>query len=469
MGLINYFGLYSRADIQQQVRNQVANMSSVSFFEALNNEQLSVNADHFNYINDGYATVSAVYECVDLIMKKIIASPALIYEVKSVQKLKMYDNLAKSNSLFDNVKAARMKADAISEVDIPGIRDLIETPNDKQTWDEFVGLITVLYLVTGNSFVYGNASEANIKNRKWSEIHALPYSPNDVTIKGGSLFEKVTEYVVSATGNVGQIPFDANQIEHLKTVNPLWKGTGSTNFGMSPLRAYVRKLLRERVGDDQANKILNNGGNFGILSPKNKEDQFGKEQKQALREQMTDAKASREELARIFPVSVPLDWLPIGLPAADLQLLELSKAGREDIYRAFHVPLTYASTDQASYNNANAHGKQFIYNAVAPICEVISRALTSFICGAYATKDKRYIIRLDYMSLPELSQDMKEVAEWLAKCDDLTFNEKREAKGFGRIEDPGMDTILVNRGKVKLQDVIDGSVNDTTQSVRITE
>src|SRR5699024_7361904 len=100
-----------------------------------------------------------------------------------------------------------------------------------------------------------------------------------------SLFEKVTEYIVSATGNVGQIPFDANQIEHLKTVNPLWKGTGSTNFGMSPLRAYVRKLLRERVGDDQANKILNNGGNFGILSPKNKEDQFDAKQKQALREQ----------------------------------------------------------------------------------------------------------------------------------------------------------------------------------------
>src|SRR5690606_34964610 len=135
--------------------------------------------------------------------------------------------------------------------------------------------------------------------------------------------------------------------------------------------------------------------------------------KQSLRDQMTDAKASKEELARIFPVSVPLDWLPIGLPSADLQLLELSKAGREDIYRAFHVPLTYASTDQASYNNANAHGKQLIYNAVAPICEVISRSLTSFICGAYATKDKRYIIRLDYMSLPELSQDMKEVAEWL--------------------------------------------------------
>lgn len=470
MGLLNYFGLVSQADIQRTVQRQVDIMTSVGFFESLNNQTMSVNADSFDYIKDGYATVSAVYECVDLIMKKIISSPAVIYEVKSIQKLKQYDNLSKSNSIADRAKAFRIKSDAITEVDVPQIRDLIENPSDKQTWDEFVGLITVLYLVTGNALIYGNASESRISQGKWSEIFALPYAPNDITIKGGGIFTPIDEYIVAASGSSSQQAFKAKQIEHLKTVNPIWNGTGSSQFGMAPLRAYVRKLLRERIGDDQANKILNNGGAFGILTPKNKEDQFDSTQKRALREQMTDAKASNEELARLFPVSVPLDFLEVGLPVADLQLLELSKASREDIYRGFHVPLTYASTDQASYNNANAHGKQLIYNAVAPVGDVIGRGLTKFICTPYNTSDKKYIIRLDYMSLPELSQDMKELADWLKESDDLTPNDKREAKGYGRIEADGMDDVWINRSKVRMQDVVDGKVNNgNVQEVTIQE
>src|SRR5690606_14474793 len=121
-------------------------------------------------------------------------------------------------------------------------------------------LLAVLYLVDGNALSYGNAgAESRIAAKKWSEIFALPYTANDITIKGGGLFTPIEEYQVSASGIYGQKKFEANQIEHFKTVNPLWRGNGSTNFGMSPLRAYVRKLLRERVGDDQANKILNNG------------------------------------------------------------------------------------------------------------------------------------------------------------------------------------------------------------------
>lgn len=449
----------------------MAQGSSANFFNSLNNDSRAVSTEDFDYIKHGYNSVSAVFECVDLIMKKIVASPAIIYEVKSEQKLKMYDNLSKSENVFDRAKAFRMKSDAIVEVDVPDIRNLIESPNDNQTYDEMIGLLSVLYLLTGNGLLYGNAgSEDRIKKRQWSEIFALPFKPQDITLVGGSIFEPVKQYVIAPTGNTAQMTFEGSSIEHFKTVNPTWTGDNSNKFGQSVLMAYTHKLIRERLGDEQANKILNNGGIFGILSPKNKEDQFEGKQKRGLREQMTDARKSNEELARIFPVSVPLDFLEIGLPSADLEILSMAKAGREDIYRGYHVPLTYASTDQASYNNANAHGKQLIYNAVAPICDVFGRGLTNFICKPYSSKGKNYIIRLDYMSLPELSQDMKETAEWLAKCDDLSFNEKREAKGYGRKDSPGMDDIWVKRGSVLMQDVVDGKVNNgNVQEVTITE
>lgn len=471
MALLNYFGLYTRDQIQRDIQRAMAGQTDSLFFQTLNNDIPSINPDSFDYIQNGYMTVSAVYECIDLIMKKVVASPAIVYEVKSAQGLKMYDNLMKSDNIVDRAKAMRMKSDVLEEVLLKPVQDLLDYPNARQTWDEMIGLAVVLYLATGNALIYGNGSPQRATDKKWSEVFSLPYSPNDITIVGGkSIFDPVKEYKISAHGSESLVNFDAELIEHIKTVNPLWDGTGGNKFGMSPLRAYCRKLIRERLGDDQANKILNNGGSFGVLSPKNKEDQFQSDQKKALHERLTDASRSNEPLARIFPSSVPLEWLQIGLPTTDLQLLELSKASREDVYRGYHVPLTYASTDQASYNNANAHGKQLIYNAVAPICEVFSRALTNFIAKPYNTTQKKYTIRLDYMSLPELSQDMKEVAEWLEKCDDITPNEKREVKGFGRKDAEGMDDVWVNKSKVRMIDIVNGKVNtDNIQEVSITE
>lgn len=470
MALLNIFGLFTRDQISREVQQAFTRQGNNLIFQQINNDIPAVNPDSFDYIKEGYMTVSAVYECIDLIMKKVVASPAIVYEVKSAQGLKLYDNLSKSDNIIDRAKAFRMKSDVMEEVIVKPIQDLLDSPNDRQTWDEMIGLATVLYLATGNALIYGNGSEGRIKSKQWSEIFALPYAPNDITITGGSsIFDPINEYHINPSGNETLVKFSAEVIEHIKTVNPLWNGTGGNKFGMAPLRAYVRKLIRERLGDDQANLILNNGGVMQFVSPKYKEDQLQGDAKKGLKESMQDAMSSKEKIARIIPSSIPVEVATIGLPVADLQLLELSKASREDVYRGYHVPLTYASTDQASYNNANAHGKQLIYNAVAPICEVFSRAFTNFVAKPHNTANKKYIIRFDYMSLPELSQDMKEVAEWLEKCDDITPNEKREVKGYGRLDEEGMDNIWVNKSKVRMSDIVSGKVTDNVQEVRVTE
>lgn len=471
MALINYFGLFTRDQISREIQSAFPQQGNNLIFQQLNNDIPSVNPDSFNYIKDGHMTVSAMYECIDLIMKKVVSSPAIAYEVKSAQGLKMYDNLSKSDNIIDRAKAMRMKSDVMEEVLIKPIQDLLDNPNDRQTWDEMIGLATVLYLATGNALIYGNGSDGKIKSKQWSEIFALPYAPNDITITGGNgIFDPINEYKINPRGSESIATFSADVIEHIKTVNPQWDGTGGNKFGMAPMRAYCRKLVRERLGDDQANLILNNGGVMQFVSPKNKEDQMTSEARVSLKESMQDAMSSKEKIARIIPSTIPVEVSNIGLPTADLQLLELSKASREDVYRGYHVPLTYASTDQASYNNANAHGKQLIYNAVAPICEVFSRALTNFIAKPHNTASKKYIIRFDYMSLPELSQDMKETAEWLEKCDDITPNEKREVKGFGRLDHDGMDEVWINRSKVRMQDVVEGKINNNNvQEVTIQE
>lgn len=476
MGLKEYtakalFGGYIQQQVNQQVASNISGLVNANLFRLIGEDQPILTHDQANYVERGMS-VGPVYECVDLIMKKVVASPPILYEVKDPVKLKAYDNYMKAGTIDGFIRAKIIKAEAVEEVTVKKISDLFKQPNERQTWDDFLGLIALLYLYDGNCLVYGNAGD--LRSKKWTDVWSLPYNSKQFGMKGGSVLNDrpIKSYYVQMNGGDVLLDFPAEQIEHIKTINPTWDANGAWLYGISPLRAYLGNLLRDQLGDEAANKILKNGGAFGVLAPKAKEDQFDDKQKKALHERITDAQRSKNPMDRIFPVSIPLEWLQIGLPATDLQLLEMLKVNREDIYRAYHVPLVFASNEASTYNNLESANKQFIYNAVAPVCEVIAKALTNFICRPYSevkNGGKDYIIRLDYTSLPELSQDMNKVAEALEKMDYLTDNEKREVLGWGKINNPAFDTAYKNKSKAPIERIFNGEALNSRDSNNGTE
>lgn len=407
--------------------------------------------DNFNYIKDGYMASAPMYECIDLIMKKILACPVLIYRVKSEQKMKVYEGLMKSPNLADNIRAKQMKAEVFEEVDEPRLRRLIEKPNDTQTWDEFISLITVLYLATGNAFVYGNASDK--RSKKWTEIFALPFSPLEMNIVSGGWDQPVKSYTALYNNKQSTIDFEAWQIEHIKTVNPLYRTTGQQNYGMAPMHAYTIKLYRDKFGEEAANKILAAGAPFGFLTPKQPQDELTSSQKTAWTEKIRDIILSRRPESRYVPGSVPLEWVPIGFPSSELQLFENSKDVRESIYRGFHVPLVYASNDSSTYNNSKEAKRSLVFDAILPVARAIYAQLTAFITAGYSEK---YVIMPDIMSLPEMATDMKELVEWADKSP-ITIDEFRAALGYSELKSADSSVVMMNRNKVPLNLVVSGA------------
>lgn len=415
-------------------------------FNLLNNDVPIIQEDWFDYVNNGFMSVGAVYEVVDLISKKISAMPVIIYKVIDENKLKQYKQLIKSDNVSDRAKAMMIKSSALQEVEEKSIRKLLDNPNQKQSWTEFIGIITHLYLIDGNGFIYGNGSD--LRSKKWTEMYALPFTSKEMKIISGGVLEPIKGYNANWSSGIMDFP-DQNQILHLKTINPRYSFSGSQLYGVSPLKAYTYQLVRNKYGNKQANKILNNGGVMGLITPKHKEDQLSKEQKEDLKERFLDAHGSNDALARIIPASISMDWLQFGLPSTELQIIELLDKGDEAIYKAYHVPFSYASNKSSTYNNQISDGKRLIYDAIAPVSDYISEKLTSFICSAY--KDAKYKIELDYMSSPEMVADMKEVVDWLMKTDFLTQNEKREVIGWGKIEDPLMDKVYLSKQKAPIE------------------
>lgn len=417
------------------------NLAQKNIFYWLGNDQPIVSEDNFQYIKEGYMSVGAVYECVDLIMKKVLACPIICYRIKSEQGYKKFENLLKSNNPIDVVKASKMKADVLEEVSPDNVQRLIDQPNPKQTWDEFISMIVALYLITGNSLVYGNASEERSRKKEWSEIWALPFAPDMITIESGGVYDPVKKYTINYNGGEDSLKFDADEIKHIKTINPDYSTMGNQLFGMSPLRPYISNLLADKFGTDQAAKILRNGMKFGMLTPRHKEDALSREQGDNLSDKLKEVFYSNEAMKRIIPGSIAMDYVPIGLDISDLRLLEISKASREDIYRAYHIPLTYAYNDSSTFNNKASDGKQFIYQAVAPVADAICKSLSQFICTPYNKDKTKYILKFDYMSLPEMSVDMKDMASWMGTSWWLSGDEKRYGMGYSELGTPELTTI----------------------------
>lgn len=454
MSLIDIlFGKAISKRVTEQVSGITANQFNQNLNRLLNNVQITINSNGYDYTEKGFEQVGAVYECVDLIVKKFVACPWIIYRIKNQKEYKKYLQLSESPASLGPALIAKSKA--LEEVSLPAIEKLLENPNAETDGDTLWELLAALFLLRGNAYLYGNAgNDQDRASGKWSEIWGVP---SDMTITAGQSFmDPIIEYQM--TNYLQNKKFPAAQIKHFKTLNPRYDPSGSQRFGVPTLRPYLYSLDILRNADKEADKQVKNGGTIGLLNPENKEDTWGDDQREQTQESLKTAYNSTDKLDRIVPVSIPLKWTQIGLPISDLQLLALCKVKSDDIYKAFHIPLQFNNQDTATYNNLPVANRQMAYNAVAPICRKFSKGVTEFICTPYNTSQATYIVEKDYLSLPELQDDVKGTVDYLVKADFLTLNEKREVIGYGRSSDKGADSIWVPITKTPMENIVDGTV-----------
>lgn len=458
MGLLTaIFGKAIEKEVVKRTNALIApaltNLFNQNVYRWVNDGTPIIEADGYDYISNGFSSVGAVFECVDILVKKVVSCPRIVYRIKDQKEYKKYLNYSKSQATMPQAMIA--KAKGLEEVHHAQIQKLLDNPNPKINGDDTIETLAGLFLLTGNSYLYGNNSAPNT-SAKWSEAWAVP-SP--MMIKSGGWMEPIKEYVLQYWQT--EAPFPAKQIKHFKTFNPDYTSSGSQLYGVSPLRAYLYSLDIIKNSKKQADKQIKNGGKLGFLTPENREDNLGQPQIDQIGDDIRGAHGSTDELSRIIPASIALKWTEIGLSSADLQLLEMSGASADDIYRAYHIPLQFRSQDSSTYNNLPVANRQLVYNAVAPITRKLDVGLTEFYCTPYNTATEKYVIHLDYASLPELNDDMKSIVSWLEQFPWLTPNEKREVIGYGRGDADGLDEIFINRNMVRLSDVMEGKIDQS--------
>lgn len=450
MGLIESI---FKSSISKAVSGQLANQFAADYSKALEsvvafmNQGLpTINPDNVDYYQT-FKTIGAVYEVTDLIIKKFIGCPIVMYKVKDAKKLKQSKAIEKS----DPINSYILKLQSIEEVDNKGIVALLTNPNQYQTGTQLLWTTGLTYLLHGNTYLY-----SNFVDKKSKELYCFPNMK--INAEAEDLLDPIRGYILD---NTDQKPFLKEEIYHLKTGTPApVNRTFQYLYGVSPLQAYLEPLRTIGESKRQSSKQAKNGGTFGILSPKDKEDQLGPDQKKQLHEKMSAARRSDDEMARVFASSIALSWQSIGLPIGDLKLLELVSANEEDIYRAYHVPLQYHNQKASTSNNQSSAIKQLIYDAVAPLCVAMGDAFTRFIGKGYGD----IIIEFDYTQLPEMAVNMADVAKYLIPLVDagiISRDDARLALRYGETDLDYMKAYYTTGTLTKIEDAFKGTQPNT--------
>ena len=429
--------------IAKRAANQMANNVSLINI-GLNSALPAINPDAADYQNI-FKTIGAVYEVTDSITKKVLNCPFVFYKVKDKAKLQK----AKQVQKHDSVQAYILKMQAIEEVDNSELLALLTNgkANPYQNGYQVMWTAILSYLLQGNTYLHGVPAAGKVK-----ELYCFPNM--EINADSEDLLDPIRGYTLLTEKRT---QFQAEQIQHIKTGNPCPVDiTMQYLYGVAPLRAYLEPVRSIREGKSQGSKQLRNGGTFGILSPRDKEDQLDTDQKNQLKEKMIESRRSDDELSRVFPSSIALMWQSIGLSVGDLKLLEIVGASEEDIYRAFHWPLQFHNQKASTSNNQATAVKQAIYDAVAPVCDVIGEALTSFLGKGFGG----VTIELDYTQLPEMAVNMKDVAAYLSAIPQgiLTPNEMRSVLRYGEKSEAYMNEHYVASGLTTLSAVYQSSI-----------
>ena len=447
--------------LQQKI---TANLYNQNVFQWLNAGQIIVDYENkYNFVIDGFQSNADVYTCIDLISKKVSECSYTVFEIKqgvTKKELKAYENYQQSDSLSGKLKAMQLKEQLFIEVDNCPIHELLEQPNPMQNYEDWITDLAGFYLCTGDGYIFGNGvSPEMIEKQIWSELYCLP--SHYMKIVTGGYLKPILGYELISVFST-DVPFPANQVNHFKTFNPDFTMTGASLYGQSPIRAVFKNVIKENQGEDELLKQIRNGGVMGFISPDGSDAKLTNDQLGLLKSKIEDAKAGEGLMDRIFPSTGPLKWTQIGMPSTDLQLIQSLAIDTKKIFSAFHVPMIYSGSEEASnMSNVSSAPKQFIYNAVSPLLRKLKASINEFVCKPYAkTYGIKYYFDYDIASYPEMSEDMTKLSDWLEASWEITPNEKRVAKGYDRSMDPLLDEYYAPSSIVPLKDLsLDSAYN----------
>jgi HK97 family phage portal protein len=393
---------------------------------------------------DQYCTIDDIYSVISYLAETAARIPMYGYEVVNDDMLKRYKKHGQQTIQGKHYQLKAMQ-------DLPDTDPFVEFMGGI-TYEDRIKYFTILY-ITGELFLYKEVIELG-PNAGKVYLHALN-NQNVQVIVSDSFPQRVIGYRYYDVGYDGN--FTTDEIIHVKYYNP--QTTNGLQFrGLSPLQVLTKRITRLNAGMDASVGQIQNGGIPGIVYEKN---EFAIETLAQRKNDFAKYLHNSSNKGAPYFAAGEMGYIPLGLPLADMDVVELQKIDFTKLCNAYKFPeVLLNNTDASTYDNMNTALKMLYTNSILPNIFLFRDAiihgvltLPKFMDGVKRT------IEIDISEIPALQDDMKAQADALNAMWWITPNEKREIQQFEEIDNPLMNQIIIDSGKQLLID-LNGGVED---------
>lgn len=399
-------------------------------------------------VQDGYCDNTDIYSIVSRKARMAAGIPFYVYKIKKEGKkafreyktLMSGDKVTVESMAWANV----LKVKSLEEVDDSNpINKILTRPNKTQSQVEFLEEVYGFLEITGNSYIWKDKLKMGANQGKPTSLHTLA-SQYMTIVPDGTFPVSVLGYMYFLWGEMG---LDKSEIIHMKYPNYDYQPDGSHLVGLSPLQAGHKTMARSDSEEDSATAQFQHGGpagmfyNESVAPTEQNMAQIGAQKKKW--EEETWGNKNR---GKILFSAGKVGYVQAGLSPVDLQILESGKLTFQKLCRLFHMPSAiFNDNEHATLNNMEQFYKAAYTDGVIPMVIKLRDALNTFLLPDFSDGEE-YFIDADFSNIPVLQQNMESLTKWLEMSWEITPNERRELKKFGRLKDPNMDKVWMPTG-----------------------
>lgn len=317
---------------------------------------------------------------------------------------------------------------------------LLDRPNQRSTWRQFMYDIQIDIASTGNAYILPMVTVKGV-----TELWRIP--PERVAFTAtGDIFRPVEEWIV--TTGTSSMHIKPEDFIHVHT-----QLGADMVLGISPLDAAGLSIRNQNDAREWNSSVLNNGAKPTLIIQDPETMTF--EQFQDFKAKAQGNNGGKSNAGKIMVLDGGKTASTAGFNATDMDYNNGIVLSAREICIAFGVPPEHlGDSANKTYSNMQESSKFYAMHTVIPLADMVFEPLTAFMRRYYKDFDR---IAYDQEDIDGMKSDVTTILTALTNADFLTVNEKRARLSYDEVE--GGDVILQPLGQAPLSEVatdIDG-------------
>jgi len=311
---------------------------------------------------------------------------------------------------------------------------LLQKPNERQSGRDLLEDWYGYLLVAGNAYM-----EAVRINGEVRELHVLRPDRMKV-VPGADGWPQAYDYQVGGEKvRFVQPEGGPAPILHMALFHPL-----NDHYGMSPLEAAAFGVDLHNAASGWNKALLDNAARpSGALVYESGDASLSVEQFERLKSELEDGYQGARNAGRPLLLEGGLDWKPMGYSPRDMDFIEAKWVAAREIALALGVPpMLLGIPGDNTYSNYAEANRTFWRQTVLPLVNRTALSFSNWLSqgaeagiGPGSGTGEDLVFKPDLNNIEALASERE--ARWrrINEAAFLTVNEKRQALGYGPLED----------------------------------